>query len=53
MELNFSPEIEAELKRAALERGQATEQHVQEIVETYFDHDKWFRAKVHKGLAQQ
>jgi predicted transcriptional regulator len=25
---------------------------VQEIVETYFDNDKWFRAKVHKGLAQ-
>jgi predicted transcriptional regulator len=52
MEVCFSVEVEAELKRAALERGRAADQLVQEIVEAYLDHDKWFRAEVQKGLAQ-
>ena len=52
MEVHFSPEFEAELKRAASERGREADQFVQEIVEIYLDHDKWFRAEVQKGLAQ-
>ena len=48
----FSPEFEDELKRTASERGRAADQLVQEIVEAYLDHDKWFRAEVQKGLAQ-
>jgi predicted transcriptional regulator len=52
MEVRFSPEFEAELKRTASERGCAADQLVQEIVEAYLDHDKWFRAEVQKGLAQ-
>jgi predicted transcriptional regulator len=52
MEVRFSPEFEAELKRAASERGRAAEQLVQEIVEAYLSHEKWFRAEVQKGLAQ-
>jgi predicted transcriptional regulator len=52
MEVRFSPEFEAQLKCAASERGRAPEQLVQEIVETYLDHDRWFRAEVQKGLAQ-
>jgi predicted transcriptional regulator len=52
MELNFSPEIEDELKCAASERSQTTNQLVQEIVEAYLSHDKWFRAEVQKGLTQ-
>jgi predicted transcriptional regulator len=52
MEVRFSPEFESELKRAASERGRAAEQLVQEIVEAYLNHDKWFRAEVQKGLAQ-
>jgi predicted transcriptional regulator len=52
MEVRFSPEFEAELKRAATERGRAADQLVQEIVEAYLDHDKWFRSEVQKGLAQ-
>jgi predicted transcriptional regulator len=52
MEVRFTPEFEAELKRAAKERGRAADQLVQEIVEAYLDHDKWFRSEVQKGLAQ-
>lgn len=50
MEVRFSPEFEAELKRAASERGRAADQLVREIVEAYFSHDKWFKAEVQKGL---
>lgn len=52
MELHFNPQCEAELKRVASERGCLAEQLVQEIVEAYFDHDRWFRAEVQKGLGQ-
>ncbi|MGC2744968.1 MAG: hypothetical protein WA672_17460 [Candidatus Angelobacter sp.] len=52
MELHFNPQFEAELKCVASERGCAVDQLVQEIVEAYLDHDKWFRAEVQKGLAQ-
>jgi predicted transcriptional regulator len=52
MEVRFSPEFEAELKRIASENGRGAEQLVQEIVQTYIDHDQWFRAEVHKGLEQ-
>jgi predicted transcriptional regulator len=52
MEVRFSPEFEAELKRVASENGRAAEQLVQEIVQTYLSHDQWFKSEVQKGLAQ-
>jgi predicted transcriptional regulator len=52
MEVRFSPEFEAELKRVASERGRAADQLVQEIVEAYFSHDKWFRAEAQRALTQ-
>ena len=52
MEVRFSPEFEAKLKLVASESGRGAEQVVQEIVQTYIDHDQWFRAEVQKGLAQ-
>ena len=52
MEVHFSPEFEDELKRVASETGRGAEQLVQEIVQTYLDHDQWFRAEVRKGLDQ-
>jgi predicted transcriptional regulator len=52
MEVRFSAELEAELKKVASENGRGAEQLVQEIVETYFNHDHWFRAEVNKGLEQ-
>jgi predicted transcriptional regulator len=52
MEVRFSPEFEAKLKQIASESGRGAEQVVQEIVQTYIDHDQWFRAEVQKGLEQ-
>lgn len=52
MEVRFSPEFEAKLKQVASESGRGAEQVVQEIVQTYLDHDQWFRAEVQKGLEQ-
>jgi predicted transcriptional regulator len=52
MELHFNPQFEAEIKRIASERGCSADQLVQEIVEAYLDHDRWFREEVQKGLAQ-
>jgi predicted transcriptional regulator len=52
MEVRFSPEFEAKLKQVASESGRGAEQVVQEIVQTYIDHDEWFRTEVQKGLAQ-
>jgi predicted transcriptional regulator len=52
MEVRFSPEFEAKLKQIASESGRGAEQVVQEIVQTYIDHDLWFKAEVQKGLAQ-
>ncbi len=52
MDVRFSPEFEAKLKRVASESGRGPEQLVQEIVQTYLDHDAWFKAEVQKGLAQ-
>jgi len=52
MDVSFSPEFEDKLKRAASESGRGPEQLVQEIVQTYLEHDLWFKAEVKKGLAQ-
>ena len=52
MEVPFTPDVQAKINRLASERGRAAEQLVLEIVETYIDHDQWFRAEVQKGLAQ-
>ena len=52
MEVQFTPEFEARLKQAASVSGRDPEQLVQEIVQTYLDHDLWFKAEVRKGLAQ-
>jgi predicted transcriptional regulator len=52
MEVRFSPEFEAELKRVASETGRGADQLVQEIVQMYLNHDQWFRAEVKKGLEQ-
>jgi predicted transcriptional regulator len=50
MEIYFDPQFEAQLKRAAVEDPPSN--FVQEILEAYLDHEKWFRAEVQKGLAQ-
>ena len=50
MEMQFSPEFEDKLRRAASESGRGPEQLVREIVEAYLSHDKWFRAEVQKRV---
>jgi predicted transcriptional regulator len=52
MEVHFSPEFEAKLRQVASASGRGAEQLVQEIVQTYMEHDAWFKAEVEKGLAQ-
>jgi predicted transcriptional regulator len=52
MEIHFTPELENKLNRLASETGRNAEKLVQELVETYCDHDAWFRAQVQKGLVQ-
>jgi predicted transcriptional regulator len=51
MEIFLAPEREAELKRVAARQGRPAQQVVQELVETYLDHEDWFRQEVGKGLA--
>lgn len=52
MDLHFHPQCEAELKRAAAERGRAAEQFVQEIVEAYLGSRQVVQNRSAKGLAQ-
>lgn len=52
MEVDFTPETEAKLNRAAAETGSGSAEYVQQLVEHYLDHDEWFRQKVNKGLRQ-
>lgn len=52
MEVHFSPTLETRLNRIASENGSATEEYVEQLVESYLDHDAWFRRKVSAGLEQ-
>jgi predicted transcriptional regulator len=52
MEVDFSPETEAKLSRAAEENGSGSAEYVRQLVEQYLDYDSWFRQKVNKGLEQ-
>jgi predicted transcriptional regulator len=52
MEVNFTPEIQAKLDRAATENKRGPAEYVQQLVEHYVDHDVWFRREVKEGLAQ-
>jgi predicted transcriptional regulator len=52
IEVRLSPQLEAELKRIASERGCFADQLVQDILEAYMDHEKWFKAEVEDGLSQ-
>ena len=52
MEIHFAPELEATLRRVASETGRGAEEVVQDLVETYVEHDQWFRQQVQIGLDQ-
>ena len=52
MEVNFTPELEAKLDRIAGDNRRGAGDYVRQLVETYIDHDAWFREKVTAGLGQ-
>ena len=44
--------LEATLRRVASETGRGAEEVVRELVESYVEHDQWFRQQVQIGLDQ-
>lgn len=52
MEIHLKPELEDKLNQIAAQSGRGAGQIVEELVETYVDHDQWFRQQIDRGLAQ-
>jgi predicted transcriptional regulator len=52
MEVHFTPELQAELENVAAENRRGADQYVQQLVESYLDHDSWFRQKVTASLGK-
>ncbi len=50
MEVDFTPDLEAKLRRLAADQGRETNAMVREAVERFIDHDEWFIGEVEKGL---
>jgi hypothetical protein len=46
MEVHFSPELQAKLDLAAAKIQAEADHYVQQLVESYLDHDQWFRERV-------
>ena len=45
MEVHFTPELEQRLSRVAAENHRDADHYVQQLVESYLDHDASFRQK--------
>lgn len=52
MEVQFPPELQAKLDRAAAANSSAPEAYLEQLVALCVDHDTWFREKVGKGIQQ-
>jgi predicted transcriptional regulator len=52
MEVHFSPDLQEKLDRVAAENRRGADEYVQQLVESYLDHDAWFRQKVTASLGQ-
>jgi predicted transcriptional regulator len=52
MEVHFTPELQARLAQAAADNHSNVNEYLQQLVESYLDHDQWVRAKVQRGLDQ-
>ncbi|HYL75626.1 MAG TPA: hypothetical protein VEU96_15540 [Bryobacteraceae bacterium] len=50
MEAHFTPELQAKLESVAAENRRSVDEYVQQLVESYVDHDSWFRHKVTRSL---
>ncbi len=46
MEVHFTPELQAKVESVAAENRRDADEYVQQLVESYLDHDAWFRQKV-------
>jgi predicted transcriptional regulator len=52
MEVQFPPELQAKLDRAAAENNRGADEYLQQLVENYLDYDAWFWQKVTASLGQ-
>jgi len=52
MEVHFTPELQAKLDRVAAENSSDVDGYVQQLVESYVDHDVWFREQVKEATEQ-
>jgi len=52
MEVHFTPELEHRLSRVAAENNRDADHYVQQLVESYLEHDAWFRQKVTASLGR-
>ncbi len=52
MEIHFTPEMQAKLESLAAANRRDADEYVQQLVESYVDHDAWFRQEVAEGLQQ-
>jgi predicted transcriptional regulator len=52
MEISVTPELEAKLRNLAEATGRKTEELIREALQTYLEHDQWFRNQVQQGLGQ-
>jgi predicted transcriptional regulator len=52
MEVHFTPEMQAKLESVAAANRRGADEYVQQLVESYVDHDAWFRLEVAEGLRQ-
>ena len=50
--MHFSPELQAKLDRVAAENSSDVDGYVQQLVESYVDHDVWFREQVKEATEQ-
>jgi len=53
MEVNLGPETQAKVNRAAAANESSAAEYVRQLVESYVDHDAWFRHQVREGLDQR
>jgi predicted transcriptional regulator len=52
MEVHFTPELQERLSRVAAENHRDADSYVQQLVESYLDHDAWFRQRVTASLGR-
>jgi predicted transcriptional regulator len=52
MEVRLNADLQAKVEQAAAESQSEPAEYVEKLVESYVEHDAWFRQKVKRGLHQ-